>query len=132
MDIVIDTSVVIAVITNEPHRARLLEVTEGRQLLAPLSLHWEIGNAFSAMFKQRRMTIAQAERALALYQRIPIRFVEVSLAETLTLAMRLDVYAYDAYMLVCARQSRCPLVSLDSGLLTAARRIGLQVVEVMG
>jgi uncharacterized protein with PIN domain len=49
MNIVVDTSVIIAVITNEPHKPQLIDITREVDLLAPLSLHWEIGNAFSAM-----------------------------------------------------------------------------------
>ena len=56
MKIVIDTSVIIAVITNEPHRESLLQATLGAELLAPPSVHWEIGNAFSAMLKRNKIT----------------------------------------------------------------------------
>lgn len=56
MDIVIDTSVIIAVIANEPEKGDLVELTKGANLIAPLSVHWEIGNAFSAMLKRRKAT----------------------------------------------------------------------------
>ena len=49
MNIVIDTSVVISVITNEKHKNELIKKTAGTNLVAPSSLHWELGNAFSAM-----------------------------------------------------------------------------------
>jgi predicted nucleic acid-binding protein len=52
----------------------------------------------------RRLTLAQAQAALRLYQRIPVRLVEVSFAQALALAARLNIYAYDAYMLACAEQ----------------------------
>ncbi len=52
MDIVIDTSALIAVITGEPERDRIVELTTGATLVGPGSIPWEIGNAFSAMFKQ--------------------------------------------------------------------------------
>jgi len=56
MNIVIDTSALIAVIAEEPERNRLIELTSGCTLIAPGSVPWEIGNAFSAMFKQKRLT----------------------------------------------------------------------------
>ncbi|MDH3604734.1 MAG: type II toxin-antitoxin system VapC family toxin [Candidatus Tectomicrobia bacterium] len=130
MDIVVDTSAVIAVITNEPDRPRILAVTQDTALLAPRSLHWEIGNAFSAMFKRRRITLEQARDALALYRQIPIRFTDVELQHAMDLAAQLNIYAYDAYMLVCAQQHRCRLLSIDTGLLHAAQEMGLQVVEI--
>ena len=60
MNIVVDTSVIIAVITNEPYKASLVELARGADLLAPPSLHWEVGNAFSAMLKQQRIRVDQA------------------------------------------------------------------------
>lgn len=55
MEIVVDTSVIIAVIVDEPEKARLIESTKGASLIAPGSLYWEIGNAFSAMLKRKRI-----------------------------------------------------------------------------
>ncbi len=52
MDIVLDTSVIIAVIANEPEKRVLIRLTKGAELIAPQSVHWEIGNAFSAMLKR--------------------------------------------------------------------------------
>ena len=62
MDIVIDTSALIAVIAGEPERDRILAITEGKSLTGPGSIPWEIGNAFSAMFKQNRLPIDQAHK----------------------------------------------------------------------
>ena len=53
MEITIDTSALIAVIGNEKTKDRIIEITIGSSLVAPVSVHWEIGNAFSAMFKRR-------------------------------------------------------------------------------
>jgi predicted nucleic acid-binding protein len=132
MTIIIDTSAVIAVIVNEPHRQRIIEATAGEDILAPRSLHWEIGNAFTSMFKQsnREITLEQAQEALALYEQIPVRFVDVPLQEAVALAHQLDIYAYDAYMLVCARHYNGPLLSLDRRLLRAAEELALPVIEV--
>jgi len=49
MELVVDTSAIIAVLVREPLRAALIDVTAGADLLAPPSVHWEVGNAFSAM-----------------------------------------------------------------------------------
>jgi predicted nucleic acid-binding protein len=130
MKMVVDTSAVIAVVADEPHRTRLIEITRGVELLAPGSLHWEIGNAFSAMFKRGRITLEQAIAAVRSYEQIPIRFSDVDLEAALELAVRLDLYAYDAYVLACALQHRSPLLSLDERLLDAARKVGVTVVEV--
>jgi len=64
MGLVVDTSVIISVITNEKHKQQLIKITRGEELIAPESLHWEIGNAFSAMFKRKRIDINRTRRAL--------------------------------------------------------------------
>jgi predicted nucleic acid-binding protein len=57
MDIVIDTSALIAVIVAEPERNKIIEITKGNTLIGPGSIPWEIGNAFSAMFKRNRISL---------------------------------------------------------------------------
>ena len=130
MDLVIDTSAIIAVIANEPEKPHLVDQTAGATLLAPHSVHWEVGNAFSAMLECGRVSLEQAQAAVAIYQRIPIRLLDVDLALALELAAQLDVYAYDAYLVACARKQRCPLLTLDRGLAHAAKQAGVQVQEV--
>jgi predicted nucleic acid-binding protein len=130
MDIVVDTSVIIAVIANEPEKDRLIQQTTGVDLLAPPSCHWEIGNAFSAMLRRGRITLEQAQDAIQAYQEIPVRFVDVDLGEAVGLAERLGIYAYDAYIIACALNQRCSIISLDRGLVTAARAAGVDVLEI--
>lgn len=128
--VVVDTSVLIAVVTNEPCKSEVIRLTAGRELWAPASVPWEIGNAFSAMFKRRRLDLSQARVALEAYRRIEIRLSDVDLQAALELSSEFDIYAYDAYLLACAHRLSCPLISLDNGLLRAARRSGIQVLEV--
>jgi predicted nucleic acid-binding protein len=99
-------------------------------LLAPASVPWEVGNAFSAMLKRKRITITQAQQALKAYEKIPVRFIDVELSEALLLADQLSIYAYDAYILRCALRMRCPLLTLDQGLIDAAKRVHVKVLEI--
>ncbi|HEY0037571.1 MAG TPA: type II toxin-antitoxin system VapC family toxin, partial [Longimicrobium sp.] len=110
MQLVIDTSAIIAVITNEAQKEALVQATAGAELVAPASVPWEIGNAFSAMLKRKRIDLAQATLAIAAFRLIPIRFINVDLDAALAVAARYDVYAYDAYMIACAREQGCPLL----------------------
>ncbi|MFQ5455563.1 MAG: hypothetical protein ACE5EA_05065 [Nitrospirota bacterium] len=41
----------------------MIELTNGADLIVPYSVHWEIGNAFSAMLKRKRITLKQALKA---------------------------------------------------------------------
>ena len=130
MDIVVDASVIIAVIANEPGKDKLVALTKGADLIAPSSIHWEIGNAFSAMLKRSRVTLHQALQAIEVYYRIPMRFAEVELEESLKLAAELNIYAYDAYLIRCALKYNAPLLSLDENLVRVAQAKGAKVVEV--
>lgn len=130
MEIVIDTSVVIAVLTNEAERAALVELTRGAHLVAPASVHWEVGNAFAAMLKRRRITLAEIEQALDAYEKIPLRFLEVELTTALRIAAKHNLYAYDAYLIACANRQRCPLLTLDGGLARAAKSAGVELAEI--
>lgn len=130
MPVVVDTSVLIAVIAAEAERGALIRATQGAELLAPASVHWEIGNACSAMLKRRRANLTQVRAMLAAYAKIPVRFLEVDLGVALELADEFGLYAYDAYLLACARAQRAPLLTLDQALIRAARDADVEVVEV--
>jgi predicted nucleic acid-binding protein len=130
VNIVIDTSVLIAVLVSEPERTQIIRQTEGYDLIAPGSVHWEIGNALAAMLKRKRITHEQARTTLLAYEKIPIRFRDVDMQIAMDIANEHDLYAYDAYIIACARESRCPLISLDKNLLNAARKAHVSLVEV--
>jgi predicted nucleic acid-binding protein len=130
MEIVIDASILIAVITNEDEKEKLVALTREAELIAPLSVHWEIGNAFSSLLKRKRITLEEALQAIDIYLQIPVRFVEVELTESLELADELGLYAYDAYLLRCAAKYRLPLLTLDNRLVEAAKEKRIQVLEV--
>lgn len=129
-DVVIDASAIIAVIADEPERKRIVEVTVGSSLLAPSSVHWEIGNAFSAMLRRGRITLEQAQRAIGVYYQIPVRLVDPELLDALEIAAQHGIYAYDAYLIACAEKYRLPLLTLDRGLAAAARDRGTSLIEV--
>lgn len=130
MQITIDTSAILAVCTDEAQKPRMVALTMGARLLAPVSVHSEVGNALSAMLKRERITLDQALACLDVYKQIPVKWHEVDLSRALALAHQLDLYAYDAYLLACAESTRSPLLTLDRALIRAAREVGIQTLEV--
>ena len=60
----------------------------------------------------------------------PLRFLDVSLDDTVVVVKQYQIYDYDAYFIVCARQQACPLITLDGGLQTAARAAQISLIEV--
>jgi len=130
MNVTIDTSALIAVIGNEASRERIIEITEGCSLCAPVSVHWEIGNAFSAMFKRKKSNLEKAKLALAAYREIPIKYIDIPLEQTLEISNALNIYAYDAYLVQCALQTGTSLLTLDNGLMSTAKEMGIHVLEL--
>lgn len=130
MEITIDTSALLAVIVNESSKTRIIELTQNCDLLCPTSVYWEIGNAFSAMLKRGRMSKSLALEGIEAFQQIPIRFIEVDLRASTQLAAQFSIYAYDAYLLQCALQTRTKLLSLDQGLIRVAKQCGLNLLEI--
>jgi predicted nucleic acid-binding protein len=130
MSLVVDTSVIISVLINEKSKSKLIKITKGENLIAPSALHWEIGNAFSAMFKKKKISLKLAKKALEYYSMIPLRLIDVDIYKSIEISHHYNIYAYDAYFLECTRSYGATLVTLDNSLLNIAKQIGLNVVEV--
>jgi len=130
MNVVIDTSALIEVLVNEQAPSGLVAATQGATLLAPRSVHWEVGNAFSTMFKRKAITPERATTALGIYGEIPLRFMDVQLGHAMELSAQLNIYAYDAYVIACAINQQAPILTLDATLAANAQRVGVRILEV--
>lgn len=129
MQIVVDTSALVATLLDEPDRPALIAATRGAVLFAPASVPWEVGNALVAAVRRRRLTAAAAADAWAAFTAVPVRLVEVDIAEAVATAIQLGLYAYDAYILVLARRRGLPLLTLDQQLHAVAAQANVQLVE---
>lgn len=130
MELIIDTSAVLAVLLHEPERPALVALTTGATLLAPGSVPWEVGNGLIAGFRRRRLTGREVRDAWTSFERIPLRFLQVAVPKALALAEQFGLYAYDAYVLEAARAQSVPLLTLDRRLLGAARDLRIELAEV--
>ncbi len=128
--VIIDTSAIIAVILNEPEKEKLIEITQNSELISPASVHWEIGNAFSAMFKRRRLNLKEAIKGFSEYAKIPIQFVDIDIESAFKIAEKSNIYAYDAYLLTCSKKYKAPLLTLDVQLQDIAMKNKIKVLEV--
>jgi predicted nucleic acid-binding protein len=130
MDIVIDTSALIAVIVDEPERNTIINLTAGNTLIGPGSIPWEIGNAFSAMFKRQRITLDAAQKGLSIFESIPLRYIKPDFVNSVTISKQTNMYAYDAYFIDCAIRQKAPLLTLDKKLQAAAQSLNVQIIGV--
>jgi len=130
MEYVVDASVLVAVLMNEPEKRGIVELTEGSDLVAPGCVPWEIGNALSAMLRRDRISVAVARSLFEAFQGIPLRYVSVEFANVLQLCGDHGLYAYDAYYLDCAQRHYIALLSLDKRLRQVAVELGIPTPEI--
>lgn len=129
MDIVADTNIFVAVVLNEPEKARIIRLTSAASAMAPEILPYEIGNALSAMVKRRKLSEVEALEAEKSAGRIAVRLVSVDVQASLEIALAHNIYAYDAYFLLCARMFSRPLLTLDRRMKHVAGQLGIKVLE---
>jgi predicted nucleic acid-binding protein len=130
MRIIVDASVVIASLLNEPPKSAIIEVTKGVELLSPASLPYEVGNALSAMVRRNRLTNKEAFEAIRQFDLMVIRLVNIDLFDSMRIAVENKIYAYDAYLISCASKQKDPLLSLDKKMIEIAESNGVNVIKV--
>ena len=129
MKIIADTNTFIAVALNEPEKGKIIELTEDHDLIAPDVLPFELGNALTAMMKKKALKKEEIVSAWEIVQQIPVDLRHTNIRSALSIAIRFDLYAYDAYFLECAQNLRSPLLTLDLGMQRVAREIGISILE---
>lgn len=130
MTILVDANIYLAVILDEPEKNKIVNLTQNLGLVSPLVLPYEIGNALSAMVKRNRLTRAQILECFDIYNKIPVRLVDVDIEGALQIASNYNIYAYDAYYLEIARRFKLNLFSLDKRMLSVAIDMGIGLLEV--
>jgi len=119
----------IAVALNEPEKGKIIEMTEGHDLIAPDVLPFEIGNALTAMMKKDTLKNEEVESAWDMIQQISVDLRQTNIRYALSIAIKYNLYAYDAYFLECAQYHRSPLLTLDLGMRRVAQEMGIRVLE---
>lgn len=129
MNVVADTNTFISVALNEPEKDSIVRLTEGCDLVAPGVLPFKIGNALMAMMKKRVLKANEVVSSWEIIQHIPVDLRDVDITSALKIAIKFNIYAYDAYFLECALSLRSPLLTLDLGMKRIARQMGITIWE---
>lgn len=130
MSVVVDTSVIVAVILNEATKENIIKATKNQDLIAPACLNWEMVNAFSAMFKRNKISLEQALAAHEIFKTIQIRYPGIDFEDVIKISYKHKIYAYDACFLSLAKKHRCPFITLDESLQTLASKLNIKTIEV--
>ena len=81
------------------------------------------------MVKRKQLTTDEATRAQGVASKIPVRLLGVDIQESLRLAIKFNIYAYDAYFIECARSMSCPLLTLDKKMKHTAFNLNVEILE---
>jgi len=130
MDIIADANIYLAVILNEPEKARIIERTKEAELVSPEVLPYEIGNALTAMLKRKRLNKEEILKGFNIFNMIPLRLMPVNIEKALDIACTFNIYAYDAYYLELAQQLKIPLLTLDNPMQDIAKTLKIKLWEV--
>lgn len=119
--VVVDASLVCAVLFDEAEREQAQQRLSGKQLLAPKLLNHEVVNVALRKFR-RGMPAEVVERALADYAAQAIDLCDTDLHGQYALAQHYQLSAYDAAYLWLAAELKAPLATFDAKLGKAAQR----------
>mgnify|MGYP003376815874 CR=1 FL=1 len=118
--LVVDCSLLAAVLFDEPERDDAATRMSGCDLFAPHLLDFEIASV--ALKKSRQGLAEVAACGLADYGALSIRQRPIDLQAQVALALRYDLSTYDAAYLWLAADLKAPLATLDRRLGEAAQR----------
>ena len=130
MNMVIDTSAIIASVMRGPERDALAEAASGHVLIAPGFVRWEVCQALSVMIRQKGIDVVEARRGMEILDNTPLRYVDVDMAQVRLIASRMKGVAADAFLLETAIRYNAPLLTLDRSLGRAAESLGIDVVRL--
>lgn len=118
---VVDASALAAVVFGEPGAESVAARLEGREMLAPTLLTYEVASIGLKKLGRHPAKRTAIREGLGLFGRLDVRLVSVPIDEVVDLAQRQALSAYDAAYLWLARTLACELVTLDRRLDRAAR-----------
>jgi len=58
-----------------------------------------------------------------------VSLVSIDIQKALELALKYNIYAYDAFFLQCAQSLSCPLITLDKRMKQVARDLNIKLLE---
>ena len=129
MDVLLDASAIMAVILNEPNRAKVIGLTEDRTLLSPEIISFEIGNALINLYKRQKITETKLLDAYKTFTGIPIRLINIDIEKALKIACKYKIYAYDAYYLETAYRLNSPLITFDALMKDVGTDLNIRILD---
>jgi len=130
MKALVDASVIMPVLIDEPEKNNIIVAVKDCELMAPIIMPYEIGNALSNLKKRQTLNHRQIISVYNEYLKIPLRLLDVNIENALLIACKYNIYAYDAYYLELASRLNLPLLTLDNPMKKIAIDLKLKIIEV--
>ena len=86
MEIVLDTSAIIAAIVDEPEGDKVINLTENAVLVCPNVISFEVMNSLTRMIRKKGTDKEKAISLVKSFQKIPIKLFENNLESVLEIA----------------------------------------------
>ena len=80
------------------------------------------------MMKKKALKKNEVASAWEAVQHIPVDLRNTDIKSALKIAIKFNIYAYDAYFLECAVNLRATLLTLDRGMQRVAQEIGITIM----
>ncbi len=125
MDIIIDSSCIIAVLMNEDKSEVVKKATRGTNLISAACLPYEIANSLTSAVKRHRISAKEALQIYNEFLKIPVRLIEPDISKAIKIAAEENHYAYDAFYIACAIDTGVALYSLDYDMIDIAKKRGV-------
>jgi predicted nucleic acid-binding protein len=129
MEILLDASAIMAVITDEPESEIVIKCTKDAIIISPNMVSFEIANGLTKMMKKK--VIDTQEKMIALienFEKIPLKTVEIDLKKSLKIAWEYKIYAYDAFYLETAKRLNLPLLTFDGSMRRIGKELGISIL----
>ena len=124
-DIVIDASCILEFLLNQEAKNQIIQKVGSAQLVAPQCLQYEIGNALSKLIKRKLISIVDGVAVYHEFARIPIRFVEPEIPDSIVIAGNTESYAYTFYYISVAKRLNMSLFTFDETMIKNANSQGV-------
>jgi predicted nucleic acid-binding protein len=128
MDILLDASVIMAIILDEPNKDVAIKLTRGSTLLSPAMICYEIGNALISLYKRHKLREDEVTAAYNSFKKIPIRTLEVNMGKAFEISCKYNIYAYDSYYIEAAKRLKLPLITFDTSMQNVASDMNISVL----
>ena len=81
------------------------------------------------MVKRKQISKKEALSVFEITREIPVRLIAVDIHKALDIAMRFNIYAYDAYFVQAAQSMACPILTLDKRMKEVAEKLNISLLE---